>query len=128
MIRRPPRSTRTDTLFPYTTRFRTRERCLAAGCLAATGLLGHGLAMLLVAVLAHSSSLAAFFPFSVLFTSVLLHAPSVPSVHPSHPLFLSPFCTPFSHLTPPPLPPAFLPSLPLLAVLALPLSLSPLPP
>src|SRR3546814_17910819 len=24
MIRRPPRSTRTDTLFPYTTRFRSR--------------------------------------------------------------------------------------------------------
>src|SRR3546814_19077757 len=32
MIRRPPRSTRTDTLFPYTTLFRsqdrTQERCL----------------------------------------------------------------------------------------------------
>src|SRR3546814_15544001 len=26
MIRRPPRSTRTDTLFPYTTLFRSRER------------------------------------------------------------------------------------------------------
>src|SRR3546814_8096096 len=26
MIRRPPRSTRTDTLFPYTTRFRSRGR------------------------------------------------------------------------------------------------------
>src|SRR3546814_8858563 len=26
MIRRPPRSTRTDTLFPYTTRFRSRSR------------------------------------------------------------------------------------------------------
>src|SRR3546814_8828954 len=25
MIRRPPRSTRTDTLFPYTTRFRSNE-------------------------------------------------------------------------------------------------------
>src|SRR3546814_12755628 len=25
MIRRPPRSTRTDTLFPYTTRFRSSE-------------------------------------------------------------------------------------------------------
>src|SRR3546814_19707668 len=30
MIRRPPRSTRTDTLFPYTTLFRS------AGCLAPT--------------------------------------------------------------------------------------------
>src|SRR3546814_15839908 len=26
MVRRPPRSTRTDTLFPYTTLFRSRER------------------------------------------------------------------------------------------------------
>src|SRR3546814_11678186 len=34
MIRRPPRSTRTDTLFPYTTLFRSEEtvqRCIA-GC------------------------------------------------------------------------------------------------
>src|SRR3546814_17217647 len=29
MIRRPPRSTRTDTLFPYTTLFRSRPRQLA---------------------------------------------------------------------------------------------------
>src|SRR3546814_5758820 len=27
MIRRPPRSTRTDTLFPYTTLFRSSGRC-----------------------------------------------------------------------------------------------------
>src|SRR3546814_5531891 len=27
MIRRPPRSTRTDTLFPYTTLFRSRRSC-----------------------------------------------------------------------------------------------------
>src|SRR3546814_14800012 len=26
MVRRPPRSTRTDTLFPYTTLFRSRQR------------------------------------------------------------------------------------------------------
>src|SRR3546814_21032492 len=31
MIRRPPRSTRTDTLFPYTTLFRSRNR-KAGGC------------------------------------------------------------------------------------------------
>src|SRR3546814_6451194 len=31
MIRRPPRSTRTDTLFPYTTLFRSLDRVLAAG-------------------------------------------------------------------------------------------------
>src|SRR3546814_6398605 len=40
MIRRPPRSTRTDTLFPYTTLFRSRREhwqglvraCCAGGC------------------------------------------------------------------------------------------------
>src|SRR3546814_13665752 len=31
MIRRPPRSTRTDTLFPYTTLFRSLARLLDAG-------------------------------------------------------------------------------------------------
>src|SRR3546814_15872958 len=31
MIRRPPRSTRTDTLFPYTTLFRSLNEALAAG-------------------------------------------------------------------------------------------------
>src|SRR3546814_15364512 len=31
MIRRPPRSTRTDTLFPYTTLFRSRPGVDAAG-------------------------------------------------------------------------------------------------
>src|SRR3546814_2366915 len=30
MIRRPPRSTRTDTLFPYTTLFRSLDSCLRA--------------------------------------------------------------------------------------------------
>src|SRR3546814_20029062 len=40
MIRRPPRSTRTDTLFPYTTLFRSAPRCCPspdnAGASAAT--------------------------------------------------------------------------------------------
>src|SRR3546814_6581610 len=31
MIRRPPRSTRTDTLFPYTTLFRSREQVATSG-------------------------------------------------------------------------------------------------
>src|SRR3546814_1422374 len=31
MIRRPPRSTRTDTLFPYTTLFRSGPACAATG-------------------------------------------------------------------------------------------------
>src|SRR3546814_4111129 len=41
MIRRPPRTTRTDTLFPYTTLFRSQrhleagERCAGAGLAAA---------------------------------------------------------------------------------------------
>src|SRR3546814_12295749 len=36
MIRRPPRSTRTDTLFPYTTLFRSNA-LVAAGLVIATG-------------------------------------------------------------------------------------------
>src|SRR3546814_6077574 len=32
MIRRPPRSTRTDTLFPYTTLFRSAGRSMAEAC------------------------------------------------------------------------------------------------
>src|SRR3546814_205805 len=32
MIRRPPRSTRTDTLFPYTTLFRSQGKEADAGC------------------------------------------------------------------------------------------------
>src|SRR3546814_1573966 len=32
MIRRPPRSTRTDTLFPYTTLFRSASSSCAPGC------------------------------------------------------------------------------------------------
>src|SRR3546814_16934580 len=31
MIRRPPRSTRTDTLFPYTTLFRSTDKGIAIG-------------------------------------------------------------------------------------------------
>src|SRR3546814_12699776 len=32
MIRRPPRSTRTDTLFPYTTLFRSQVPCVRVTC------------------------------------------------------------------------------------------------
>src|SRR3546814_12952005 len=35
MIRRPPRSTRTDTLFPYTTLFRSHQQALGGGLVAA---------------------------------------------------------------------------------------------
>src|SRR3546814_9356060 len=38
MIRRPPRSTRTDTLFPYTTLFRSRARIIADQLTAIFGL------------------------------------------------------------------------------------------
>src|SRR3546814_13219306 len=37
MIRRPPRSTRTDTLCPYTTLFRSPQSCRAVHDLAAVG-------------------------------------------------------------------------------------------
>src|SRR3546814_848062 len=40
MIRRPPRSTRTDTLFPYTTLFRSR-RIPAKSTSSATGIISH---------------------------------------------------------------------------------------
>src|SRR3546814_15261633 len=43
MLRRPPRSTRTDTLFPYTTLFRSVDlgRCQVLGALAAVTVLAH---------------------------------------------------------------------------------------
>src|SRR3546814_17858818 len=41
MIRRPPRSTRTDTLFPYTTLFRSRFNLIISR-LIFTGVLGRG--------------------------------------------------------------------------------------
>src|SRR3546814_4491728 len=39
MIRRPPRSTRTDTLLPYTTLFRSREVILSGGAVNSPQLL-----------------------------------------------------------------------------------------
>src|SRR3546814_10558770 len=42
MIRRPPRSTRTYTLFPYTTRFRSCDKVHAHGALAALELTHNG--------------------------------------------------------------------------------------
>src|SRR3546814_3446357 len=43
MIRRPPRSTRTDTLFPYTTLFRSRQRRWWCYMSRRTAALGEGL-------------------------------------------------------------------------------------
>src|SRR3546814_18778526 len=48
MIRRPPRSTRTDTLFPYTTLFRS-ERMIKFGVLALSAIVPDGRRTLLVA-------------------------------------------------------------------------------
>src|SRR3546814_13057095 len=46
MIRRPPRSTRTDTLFPYTTLFRSHTKA-SASCGTCTGLVEQLLALTL---------------------------------------------------------------------------------
>src|SRR3546814_15635482 len=44
MIRRPPRSKRTDTLFPYTTLFRSEAKLpIEATCLLVNGLDDHGI-------------------------------------------------------------------------------------
>src|SRR3546814_12644767 len=40
MIRRPPRSTRTDTLFPYTTLFRSVDRAMVAAGAAHLSMIG----------------------------------------------------------------------------------------
>src|SRR3546814_16545557 len=54
MIRRPPRSTRSDTLFPYTTLFRSFDHhadhaIIATGDLVADVVADHGLALVLLA-------------------------------------------------------------------------------
>src|SRR3546814_6936850 len=62
MIRRPPRSTRTDTLLPYTTLFRSVFIHLLERRLGSSLLLGHGDTMtryLLLALLAISSTASA---------------------------------------------------------------------
>src|SRR3546814_14814288 len=43
MLRPPPRSTRTDTLFPYTTLFRSYNRVVTDNRIVVNGLLGLGL-------------------------------------------------------------------------------------
>src|SRR3546814_1646384 len=51
MIRRPPRSTRTDTLFPYTTLFRTHlgSRSRRGGWIRARIYLAHGATLVVIA-------------------------------------------------------------------------------
>src|SRR3546814_11425800 len=54
MIRRPPRSTRTDTLFPYTTLFRSRLRLLLLALFAlALGIAGPVQAKVVVSFYSH---------------------------------------------------------------------------
>src|SRR3546814_3646623 len=48
MIRRPPRSTRTDTLFPYTTLFRSRSPTLRQQCRACWKQMAYASARLLI--------------------------------------------------------------------------------
>src|SRR3546814_12478700 len=58
MIRRPPRSTRTDTLFPYTTLFRSAldlPVLLVALHMLGASLIAAGLARVLLATRAHTS-------------------------------------------------------------------------
>src|SRR3546814_20890135 len=61
MRRRPPRSTRTDTLFPYTTLFRSPDHERSAACadtfsrMATVGIAGHGLLWLVHLVPIHRS-------------------------------------------------------------------------
>src|SRR3546814_20070287 len=62
MIRRPPRSTRTDTLFPYTTLFRS-----ICECLDENGRAHHAFAPATIA--AHSASSITFMPNSAAFLS-----------------------------------------------------------
>src|SRR3546814_3560439 len=54
MIRRPPRSTRTDTLFPYTTLFRSGD------CVEITEWLGHGLIFFFTKIPLIGDAMAAF--------------------------------------------------------------------
>src|SRR3546814_18655844 len=66
MIRRPPRSTRTDTLFPYTTLFRSRKAQARSGKLAELGQTDHGGNRMLLRLweeLSPNSALNHFCPF-----------------------------------------------------------------
>src|SRR3546814_20943833 len=61
MIRRPPRSTRTDTLFPYTTLFRSWTRCRRHSSInACAALMGSGLPQLAEPVMPEPGSGLAF--------------------------------------------------------------------
>src|SRR3546814_4234343 len=83
MIRRPPRSTRTDTLFPYTTLFRSKARGDALyGCWLAGSVLGAA-SVALHHKLCHTLGGTFDMPHAQTHTAVLPHAiaynaPSVP--------------------------------------------------
>src|SRR3546814_19855564 len=74
MIRRPPRSTRTDTLFPYTTLFRSLEELAKARCLPLPLRLLHWVMEVVVAEVVddpHASLLESLRRFQRLLTEVL---------------------------------------------------------
>src|SRR3546814_5027971 len=80
MIRRPPGSTRTDTLFPYTTLFRSRPVAAQAN---ADRLAGFRVG----AQFARAGGLAAFDAFGLLVAQLLERAPEL--LHQRHPLLLA---------------------------------------
>src|SRR3546814_19286294 len=80
MIRRPPGSTRTDTLFPYTTLFRSRPVAAQAN---ADRLAGFRVG----AQFARAGGLAAVDAFGLLVDQLLERAPAL--LHQRHPLLLS---------------------------------------
>src|SRR3546814_6218314 len=74
MIRRPPRSTRTDTLFPYTTLFRSLEELAKARCLPLPLRLLHWVMEVVVAEVVddpHASLIESLRRFQRLLTEVL---------------------------------------------------------
>src|SRR3546814_12606725 len=75
MLRQPPRSTRTDTLFPYTTRFRSHLAC-PFGLRGARGLTGAFSAFSVAGVLA-LAAFVAFAPSRLVFAAFrLVFAPA----------------------------------------------------
>src|SRR3546814_6669468 len=73
MIRRPPRSTRTDTLFPYTTLFRSRDRAtMRHACQRGDGGLHELVRRLIVHVHDQAEATAVFFEFRPVKTVALV--------------------------------------------------------
>src|SRR3546814_4202358 len=80
MIRRPPRSTRTDTLFPYTTLFRSHEPLLHQPALECSenNILGHGASIRKSTEAAHGNA-TCLLAHATRYVTFPIHA-SLPSV------------------------------------------------